>query len=209
MVRAAGTGACARAVGCAGEGLLQGQPLVLEVQLCPAWGCAVHQVLSWDSQAGVAGCRGSSWHCQVLPSPSAVLGISQGTAAAWRGSGHPVSCCCPACCCPPRQGPSSALTHVCGQTPRRHRPCTTMPGEGAPGLGQLTAGDRAALALHRAPAPPVAPCCSLLSALPGPRRSRRLVVPRRGCPRSPAASAAASRLTSASTPRTSPCRRST
>lgn len=153
MVHAARTDACACAVGCAGEGLLQGQPLGLEAQLCPAWGCAVHQVPSRHSQAGVAGCPGSSWHCQVLPSSSAVPGISQGTAAAWRGSGHPVSCCCPACCCPPRRGPSPTLTHVCGQTPGRHRPRTTMPGEGALGLGQVTAGDRAALALPRAPAP--------------------------------------------------------
>uniref|UniRef100_A0A8B9LZK2 C1q and TNF related 1 n=1 Tax=Accipiter nisus TaxID=211598 RepID=A0A8B9LZK2_9AVES len=83
------------------------------------------------SQAGTARHLCNSWLCQALLSPSAIPGISQGTATAWRGFGCSVSCCFPACCCPPlwRARLPPALTSVCRQIPRRHRPSTMLPGE--------------------------------------------------------------------------------
>ena len=107
------------------------------------------------SQAGTAGHLCSSWLCQALLSSSAVPGISQGTATAWRGFGRSVSCCFPACCCPRLQGarPAPAPTDVCRWTPRRHRPSTMLPGEGTLGPGCFTAGAGAAPAPLRASAP--------------------------------------------------------
>lgn len=105
------------------------------------------------SQAGTARHLCNSWLCQALLSLSAIPGISQGTATAWRGFGCSVSCCFPACCCPPlwRARLPPALTGVCRQTPRRHHPSTMLPGEGTPGPGCFAA--RAVLAPQRALAP--------------------------------------------------------
>lgn len=149
-----------------GKGCSCRSPLGLEMQLCPARGCVEHQVLCWGQRRAQP-----PWHsrtgqlCQALLSLSAIPGISQGTATAWRGFGHSVCCCSPACCRPALRGarPAPAPTSVCRWTPWRHRPSTTLPGEGSPGPGCFTAGAGAALAPQDSP----------LSALPRATREQK------------------------------------
>ena len=160
MVPGAARAACAHAAGSAGEGLLQEQPfgaggLGLPGVPGPVPGTAPGAARLARHGTARHLCR--SWLRQALLSPSAVPGISQGTATAWRGLGHLVSCCSPACCCPRLRGaspaPAPAPASVRRRTPRRHRPSTMQPGEGTPGLGPFTAVAGAAPAPQRALAP--------------------------------------------------------
>ena len=57
--------------------------LGLETQLCPAWGCVVHQVLSWGQRRAQPG-----WHSRASLQLLALPGIAVLLSRPWHLTGH-------------------------------------------------------------------------------------------------------------------------
>lgn len=65
------------------KGCCKSSLLGLEIQLCPAWGCMVHQVLSWGQ------CRAQpGWHSQASLQLLALPGLAIPLSHPWRLTGH-------------------------------------------------------------------------------------------------------------------------